>query len=212
VSTDVSDMYAVHQVFRDTLAAAPTLLSDPAASEPARAALLGDFYNNVLAFLHGHHEGEDVLIFPLLRERCPSETVERVAAQHSDVADLVGQSETLLEQWSAGHDEARQQLGDVLSQLGDRMAEHLDDEERNVLPLCAEHLTPQEWGMQPGRGMQTFRGNKVWLVIGLIRARMTDAQREQMLANMPPPAVEMWTGFGKAAYDELMAQVGLPSA
>jgi hypothetical protein len=41
---------------------------------------------------------------------------------------------------------------------------------------------------------------------------MTQAQRDDMIAHMPPPAVDMWTGFGEAAFKQLMAEVGPPLA
>jgi hypothetical protein len=50
----------------------------------------------------------------------------------------------------------------------------------------------------------------VWLILGLIRDQMTQAQRDQMLAHMPPPAVEMWTSMGEQAYKNLLAEVGPP--
>jgi hypothetical protein len=39
---------------------------------------------------------------------------------------------------------------------------------------------------------------------------MTQEQRDQMLAHMPPPAVEMWTSVGEQAYKNLVAEVGAP--
>ena len=63
-----------------------------------------------------------------------------------------------------------------------------------MLPLAAEHLSVEEWGALPGHGMADFDGDKIWLILGLIRERMTDDQRAAMMAHMPPPALEMWTG------------------
>jgi hypothetical protein len=39
---------------------------------------------------------------------------------------------------------------------------------------------------------------------------MSEDQRQTMLANMPPPAVDMWTGMGEQAYQNLVAEVGPP--
>ena len=82
---DTSDMLAVHQVFRRALAAAPDLVGS--ATGPERIELVATFYANVLNFLEVHHHGEDLLVFPLLVERCPDDaaTVSRVAGQHQDV-------------------------------------------------------------------------------------------------------------------------------
>ncbi len=66
---DTSDMYAVHGVFRDTLGAAPTLVGGIAPGDAERVALIANYYENILSFLEAHHDGEELLVFPLLRER-----------------------------------------------------------------------------------------------------------------------------------------------
>ena len=71
---DVTDMYAVHGVFRDTLGAAPTLVGGIAPGDAERVALIANYYENILSFLESHHDGEEQLVFPLLRERCPART------------------------------------------------------------------------------------------------------------------------------------------
>ncbi len=84
---------------------------------------------------------------------------------------------------------------------------HLDEEETNVLPLAADNLSMEEWGALPGHGMANFHGDKIWLILGLIRERMNDEQRAAMLEHMPPPAVDMWTGFGEQAFKDYSSVV-----
>ena len=50
----------------------------------------------------------------------------------------------------------------------------------------------------------------MWLILGLVRQRMTQAQRDEMLAHMRAPTVEMWTTMGEASFGNLMAEVGAP--
>jgi hemerythrin-like domain-containing protein len=209
---DVTEMTAVHQVFRDTLSAAPKLIDAVDAGDTERTELVKNFYANVIAFLAVHHEGEDELLYPLLKERAPEqrELIERVNAQHHDVEDLVAKSRAALNAWNSTDAAAQEHAAATLAQLGDRLTEHLDDEEVEMLPLCAEHISLPEWGALPAHAMQNFDGDKIWLILGLIRARFTQAQRDDMLAHMPPPAVEMWTGFGEQAYNDLTAQIGPP--
>ena len=70
-----------------------------------------------------------------------------------------------------------------LRALDDGLIPHLDREEAEILPLAGEHLTVEEWGMLPGHSMGNFSGDKIWLIIGLIRENFTpgsarpDAQR-----------------------------------
>ncbi len=60
------------------------------------------------------------------------------------------------------------------------LGEHLDEEEQKVLPLAAANLSMEEWGALPAHGMANFHGDKIWLILGLIRERMTDEQRAEM--------------------------------
>jgi iron-sulfur cluster repair protein YtfE (RIC family) len=207
---DVSDMFPVHNTLRDSLAAAPRLVSGVDDDDGERRQLIANFYDNVLAFLHVHHHGEEILVFPLLRERCADqlEMIDVVAGQHRDVDRLVAESGDALKSWQGGDVAAKDRSARALGALGGRMTEHLHDEEQQLLPLCSTNLTEQEWGALPGHALGSFEGDKVWLILGLIRERMTDEQRAAMLAHMPPPAVEMWTTVGEKSFVELMGSVG----
>jgi len=210
VRPDTSDMLAVHQVFRDAFGAAGSYVaSTGAGSDDVRVALVGDFYRNVFAFLHVHHEGEDALVTPLLVERLddPRE-VERVAAQHTEVLVPLADAEDALQAWSERPGAASSEaLVTSLGGLDEVLRAHLDEEERVVLPLCDGNLSVEEWGALPGHAMGAFQGDRIWLILGLIREQMTDEQRADMLAHMPPPAVEMWTTFGSNAFDGFVAEL-----
>lgn len=209
---DTTEMVVVHDVLRDTLSAAPALIGAAGSDDADRVELLKNLYANVLAFLTVHHEGEDELIYPLLLDRAPEqrELIARVNAQHHEVEELIARTGAAVNGWVAGDAGSQERAAAALHELGERLSVHLEDEEREMLPLCAEHVSVAEWGALPGHAMQHFGGDKVWLVLGLIRERMTQGQRDLMLAKMPPPAVEMWTGFGEQAFGRLMAQIGPP--
>jgi len=202
-------MYAVHGVFRDTLGAAPILVGGVAPGDAERAALIANYYENILSFLHSHHDGEEHLVFPLLRERCEGAgaLLDEMAEQHHEALELLGQAQAALAAWPGGDAAAQKATQERLDELCSHLNEHLAEEEQNVLPLAAEHLSMQEWGALPGHGMANFHGDKIWLILGLIRERMTDGQRAAMMANMPPPALEMWTGFGQQAFTDYAAGV-----
>ena len=206
---DVTDMFAVHGVFRDTLAAAPSLVGGVEAGDSERRALVANYYENVLSFLKAHHDSEEKLVFPLLRERCPAEgaLLDRLEAEHEEAMKLLANAERALAAWSGGDVLAQSEVVGSLESLRAHLEPHLDTEESKALSLCAENMSLEEWGALPGHGMAAFGGDKVWLILGLIRQRMNDAQRAAMLEHMPPPAVEMWTGFGEQAFKDLSTQV-----
>ncbi len=206
---DVSDMYAVHGVFRDTLGAAPELVGGIAPGDGERVGLITNYYENVLYFLESHHGGEEELVFPLLRERCAGESalVERMAEQHEEALRLLQEARVALDAWPAGDQGAQQAAQDALAALHAQLETHLGDEESQILPLAEANLSPEEWGALPGHGLANFHGDKIWLILGLIRERMNDEQRAAMLAHMPPPALDMWTGFGEQAFKDYSSVV-----
>jgi hemerythrin-like domain-containing protein len=211
---DVTEMIAVHQALRESLGGAAQLIRAVEPTDGARVALVANVFDNVLDFLHVHHEGEEQLVFPLLRERCPDQIdmLDRMASQHADVVSLVQRSDGTLSAWAGGNAGAQEDCALAFGALAGQLDRHLEDEERCVLPLCSDHLSLAEWGALPGHAMGNFTGDKVWLILGLIRDHMSQVQREQMLANMPPPAVDMWTSMGEQAYKNLVAEVGPPLA
>jgi hemerythrin-like domain-containing protein len=209
---DTTDMVSVHDVFRDVLDAAPKLIGSVDVADADRVALLSNFYDNILNFLVVHHGGEDELVFPRLVERRPGDvaTIERINAQHHDVDDAVAVANRTLAAWAGGDASAQLKAAAALGDLGQMLRAHLSEEEKTILPMCAESLTMEEWGQLPGHGMAHFQGDKIWLILGLIRQRMSQEQLAMMDAHMPPPAVEMWTSFGENAFNELAAAVGEP--
>jgi hypothetical protein len=209
---DVRDMLAVHGALRDTLVAAPGLFRSLQPGDTDRGAMLQNFYVNIMSLLHGHHDGEESLLFPKLAERCADERdlVARIAAQHHDVETLMQSCTTALDSWNPAHLTAGAELGALLGELGAGLEEHFEEEERAVLPLAAVHLSAPEWGELPGHAMRNFTGDKLWLILGLINERMTPSQRASMMVHMPPPVAEMWTNVGVHSYAALMEQVGAP--
>ena len=205
---DVSELIAVHGVFRDTLGAAGELVGGVAPGDSERLALVANYYDNILFFLEAHHDGEEEIVFPALRERCPDQQalLDRLDEEHKEAIALMATAQGSLAAW-AGGDAAARTVVDDLGALRAKLVTHLDREEAEAMPLCAENLSAEEWGSLSAHGMANFHGDKIWLILGLIRERMTEAQRAAMLEHMPPPAVEMWTGMGEQAFKDLSDQV-----
>lgn len=205
--TDTSDMINLHRVFRDGLAAAPRYVGSVQPGDTQRAALVADYYANVLRLLHSHHNGEDELVTPKLVERAGADAaaVSRIAAQHQPVVGLLDDAESKIATWRVDPTQASSaQLIMSLAALDAGLTPHLDEEERVVLPIAARHMTPEEWGELPGHGLAHFDGDKIWLVLGLIREGMTPERLAEMDAHMPPPVSEMWASVGRPAFEEFV--------
>ncbi|MGH9178877.1 MAG: hemerythrin domain-containing protein [Acidimicrobiales bacterium] len=207
---DTSEMLAVHRVFREALGNAGQLVGGVREGDTARAGHVAGYYHEVLTLLRLHHDGEDELVWPKLLDRAPGQAglVRSSERQHQEILDPLERAGTALTTWEAapgpGSGEA---LVAALGELRMGLVAHLDNEERTVLPLIAEHLTVEEWDELPAHSMQNYPGERVWLLLGLVREHMTQAQRDLMLVHMPPPAVEMWTTKGEDAFNAYMAEV-----
>lgn len=205
---DVTEMASVHRVFRNALSDAPKLVG-PAANDAERAELVGSYYDNVLRLLHVHHDSEDECLTPRLVARgTPEEVAEvtRIAAQHADVLTDIATAEGRIAEFRAtpSLDTAATCAGS-LATLNASLVAHLDEEETNAMPIAAKYINVAEWGELPGHGLANFTGDKIWLIIGLIREQMTDAQRADMLAHMPPPVADFWTGTGEQLFKDYMS-------
>ena len=205
---DTSDMVRFHRIFREALSAAPKLVSSVQAGDTARAALVGDYYTNVLRLLHAHHTGEDELLTPKLLDRCPdqAEVIARVADQHHNVDGALGNAAAALAAWRTEPElRTATALTDALQSLGTALVRHLDDEEAYVLPIAARAITEAEWNQLPANGLRHFDGDKLWLVLGLIRQQMTAHELEQMDASMPPPLAEAWSHGGRDMFEDFVS-------
>lgn len=201
-------MPAVHKVFRESLSSAPQLIAS-AAGDDTRRAMIANYYANLINFLKVHHDGEEELVFPLLSERAPGQRsiIDKAATGHQAVVELMAAVDDHVEIWQMKGDDSTQGILDALAALQATLIPHLDEEEAEVLPLAAAHMNAEEWGQLPGHAMGHFQGDKIWLIIGLIRENFTQQQRDTMLAHMPPPAREMWETIGERSFNELIAEV-----
>jgi hypothetical protein len=206
--TDTSDMPCVHRVFRSSLASGPDFVASAAGSDERRA-LIANYYVNLIAFLEVHHEGEEMLVFPLLSERAGDDRseVDTSTRQHAEVVALMEGVKSRMGEWDSAGEAKAAAAAASLRALDEVLIPHLVDEESTIVPLASRYLTPQEWGQLPGHAMGHFGGDKIWLIIGLIRENFSEAQRQMMLEKMPPPARQMWESMGQADFTDLIAQV-----
>jgi Hemerythrin HHE cation binding domain len=207
---DTSDMASLHRVFRDALAAAPNYVGNANVGDGSRAELVGSYYDNVLRLLHAHHEGEDELLTPRLVARNPdqAELIERIAHQHAGVLDAIAAAEGGVAQWRAEPSEANRAAAvDSLSGLDAVLTPHLDEEELVIVPIAATCINAAEWGELPEHGMKAFSGDKVWLILGLIREQMSPGKLAEMDAHLPPPVLEFWANQGKGMFEGYVGQL-----
>jgi hemerythrin-like domain-containing protein len=205
---DTSDMAQVHRVLRNAIADAPELFGSAVARGSDRVELVATYYDNVLDFLHVHHEGEDVIVWPTLCERAPEQAAEvrRIADQHVGVTTTLHAARARVTEFrAAGDADSAAGAAAAVAELGAALLPHLDEEESFIVPLAAQHILAPEWGELPGHAMRSFGGDKLWLILGLIREQFRPEQIAVMDEHMPPPVFQMWTEHGQYAFADFVA-------
>jgi hypothetical protein len=203
-------MAQVHLVLRDAIEAAPRLFGSAVAGGQERVELVAGYYANVLDFLKVHHEGEDALIWPTLCDRVPDQAdeVRRIAGQHHAVlAALDAATECVAELPASADEPSASAAAAAVAVLGAALVPHLDEEESFIVPLAARHIFAPEWGQLPSHTMRDFSGDRLWLIIGLIREKFRPDQIAMMEAHMPPPVLGMWQDSGQAAFTAFMTEL-----
>jgi hypothetical protein len=188
--TDVSDMYTVHRAFRREFGLLPGLVRGVAAGDTARAAVIADHGRRILTGLHYHHSGEDALLWPKLLDRCPPDEalILRMEAQHHQVENCTDRLLPALTRWEA---EARPavtaEVADTFQELADVLFLHLGEEEANILPLAARHVTPEEWKTMAEHGFGQMSKSELPLMFWMVVEDATPEEAAEMYGSVPAP-------------------------
>ena len=207
---NIQEMYVVHRVFRRELVLLPRLIRAVGESDTDRAALVGGHLRLVLDGLHMHHTGEDEILWPRLLERAtPSaELVHTMQTQHDLVDRHLDRLGPLLEQWMRSAAVLRaEQVAGVTDELRASLLEHLDLEEREILPLVSQHISVAEWNLlgEHGRGAISFA--QLPLLFGSILEDADPQERELMLSPLPAPVRLLMLTWGARRYDRYIRRV-----
>jgi len=202
-------MYAIHKALLGALDAAPEYIAE-AGTDVAQVEVIGSFYENVIEFLHVHHSSEDEVLYPLLEERCAEgrSVVERINDQHKTLHAPMAAGQSANAAWRAAPStENAQAVIGAIGSIAGALRPHLTDEETVVLPIAAKWISPEEWGSMAGHSMTSFRGDKPWLMIGLVREQLDQEHRDGMLAGMPTEMRTVWNEQMEPAFNAFMAEV-----
>jgi Hemerythrin HHE cation binding domain len=208
---DSRDMVVIHDMFRREFQAIPGLVGGVPEGDGARVAVVADHVTWMVTFLHAHHEGEDLLVWPKLLERCPAETnplVHTMEAQHDGLDRALKSLEAKAADWrrtSAARE--RDDLADAATDLLARISEHLDLEERQVLPLIDAYLTEQEWQEVGGSGMKKMTFGQIKVAFGMILHDAGPEQVKIMRDTLPRVPWMVFSLVGPRAYVKYAARL-----
>lgn len=168
---DVRDMLVVHTALLREFRLIPQAVADVAEGDRKRARTVDRHLGLLAGLLHHHHQGEDELLWPVLRERLAIEDtalLEVVEAQHAGIEQALNRVDTMRASWVEDADtQSRSTLVDALQSLSRLLTEHLAAEERHLLPLAAAHLTEAEWHAVGEAGAASIPKSTLPLVFGM---------------------------------------------
>lgn len=201
---DTHTMVVVHRVFRREFGLLPDLIEGVRSGDTERAAVLAEHLTDIVGSLHHHHQAEDDLIWPLLLERATLhlDLVHRMEAQHAALGDTLDRIEKLTPQWqrTANPVEGRE-LAAAVREASAILQEHMGEEEAQILPVIAEHLSVEEWGKVGERGAKSIQDKrKRLLFLGAILEDASPEEQREFLGELPPPVRVVWKVFGRRAY------------
>jgi len=98
-------------------------------------------------------------------------------------------------------------LATALETVSDRLAEHLVEEERDVVPLIAQHVTQAEWDHLGKVAFAKFKPQQRFTAMGELLRTANPTEAAQMMAGLPAPVRVIWRLVGRRKYDRFIAQV-----
>jgi len=187
---DVRDMYMAHTALRREFRLLPQLVRDVEPGDIKRADAVGAHAELVCSIPHLHHEGEDLILWPLLLERGGEAVASIVATmdeQHHAIAQANAEVAGLLPGWRSTARDG-DELATALERLVDNLVEHLALEEAEILPLTEKYVTAAEWQRLGEHGLAKSGKKTLPLTFGMMMYEGDPAVVKAVLADAPLPA------------------------
>jgi hemerythrin-like domain-containing protein len=192
----IEGMYMIHRVFRREFGMLPGLVRKVDGGDRRRAVVVHGHLRTVLAQLHLHHTSEDVALWPRLLDRARPSTslIYTMEEQHHGVEVADARIRDLADTWTADPTTAHgEDLAQALEEMDTALAEHLDLEERAILPLVEQHITPAEWKEMTEHAGRSMPLTLAPILLGLTLEEATPAERDMVRSDIPRP---MWLVLG----------------
>jgi hemerythrin-like domain-containing protein len=202
------EMPIIHRIFRRQFAEVRALVQE--ARDATRVGALADHLGFLLDGLHMHHATEDDLIWPKLLDRAGLDAplVKRMEEQHQQIDALVVEVRVAMSAWLSDPTPATSSaLTDRIGEFLVLVEEHLDEEERVVVPLIDRYLTEAEWQGVGKRGFEKFTSAQRWIATGQMVEVATPEETAMMFDKLPPPVKVLWHLIGKRKYRRYITSV-----
>ncbi|MER7466604.1 hemerythrin domain-containing protein [Streptomyces sp. NPDC097981] len=197
------EMAMIHQVFRRESRLLAELVQEVQPADTARARILAEHWRLYTIGLHTHHTGEDKMLWPAVLPHLDldAEHVLAMEAQHRELTDGIGEVRVLMDRWQArALAEDRDELAEALRRHHRQLCAHLDEEEREVMPLVSLHVTEEQWRAVGERGLAETPRDRLMIALGAILEDSSPEERREFLTRLPVPARVLWKLLGQRQY------------
>ena len=127
---------------------------------------------------------------------------EQIDHEHRVVKESIDAALSACAKWrSAPSLESADRLATSLDDLNTALLPHLDNEEREIVPLAAVTVTQREWKSLAKHGIAAIPGNKKLIAFGMILEPLNPVDRVYMLSNLPPPVKMLYRAVGRRAWN-----------
>ncbi len=201
--TGSATMRRVHRFFLWAYDEAPGLVRSAAPGDTARSGYVGEVLGNFDKVLHVHHEGEDLLMYPQLKQRAPACAlhVAQMLEQHQQVTRRLEDIEPVRLRWMETADpETGRELAERYEDLKAVLNVHLRREVTEVMPAVDRTLNEKELKQIGQHGIGQF--DKKFLVgyLGMVMATNPPGDREELFKEIPPPVRLAYKLVGRKMY------------
>lgn len=204
------EMAMIHQVFRRESRLLAELVQEVRPADTARARILAEHWRLYSVGLHTHHTGEDEMLWPVLLPHLDldAEQVLAMEAQHHELAEGIAEVQRLMDRWEAqARPEDRDELAEALRTHHRQLCAHLDEEEREVMPMVALHVSEEQWHALGERGLAETPRNRLMIALGAILEDSSPEERQEFLGRLPLPARVLWKLLGRRQYRRETARI-----
>jgi iron-sulfur cluster repair protein YtfE (RIC family) len=169
----------------------PLLVKSIADGDSERAALVTNHLALMHELMHAHHKGEDVVLWPLVRDRNPEhEAIFVMDDEHDSLNRTLSGIKVLAQTWrddpSANN---RAALHTELIAFEKTLLRHLGHEEREVLPILQRTVSQSEYDALGVWVRENVPQDDAMLLLGLILEDTTATNAEAVLATLPADVV-----------------------
>ena len=205
---DTSTYYLLHGAMRtssDRLAGALAGMMEP---DRVRAKAVARWVAGFCAELEEHHTVEDTVFFPALAARVPTyaDHAATLDEDHEHLHDVLAALRLHTGRMADGMDwaKAQQAAAALAAQLRDLLDEHLDLEDRDVVPLFERHFSAEEYGALDARAREHLSLRQAGFVVPWLLSSVSGDDRRRLLDTAPLPLKAVWV-LNRRPYARLAA-------